>query len=109
MLRVKVVRFALLFFSGWNSCVPSVASELRSSGKFPILLKPNLEIRLNIEEFERRIRLDIQFNKSAKIGGNSLCQQTPSERADVSALIADIRRRQRALLTGNVRPCRERA
>ena len=96
MLGIKRYLCDTDFFSGGNY-------------KFPILLKPNSEIRLNIEEFERRIRLDIQFNKSAKKGGNSLCQQTPSERANVSALIADIRRRQRALLTGNARLCRERA
>ncbi len=96
MLGIKRYLCDTDFFSGGNY-------------KFPILLKPNLKIRLNIEEFERRIRLDIQFNKSAKIGGNSPYQQTPSERADVSALTADIRRRQRALLTGNARPCRERA
>ena len=85
MLGIKRYLCDTDFFSGGNY-------------KFPILLKPNSEFRLNI-----------QFNKSAKKGGNSLCQQTPSERADVSALTADIRRRQRALLTGNARLCRERA
>ncbi len=36
------------YFSGGNSCVPSVASEQSSNVKFPILLKPNSEFRLNI-------------------------------------------------------------
>ena len=41
------VRASLFFFSGGNSCVPSVAIEQVRAANFQFLPKPNSEIRLN--------------------------------------------------------------
>ena len=45
-------RLCTIFFSGGNSCVPSVASEQSSNVKFPNYVQPNSEIRLNIVGFD---------------------------------------------------------
>ena len=49
------------FFSGGNSCVPSVASDHRSSGKFPFSQKAELQIRL-----DHRVSVACEQSSSSK-------------------------------------------
>ena len=49
------------FFRGGNSCVPSVASDHRSSGKFPFSPKAKLQIRL-----DHRVSVACEQSSSSK-------------------------------------------